>query len=1071
MSTAHPPSRRGARALAAVAYRPPCGPLTRLVAGATRWPGALLAVWRVAAAVGHARRRLVRGWPRLVLWVALAAGVVWVVQGRGWPSFAGVLAVLVLAAALAAARAVWLARERVLIEPFADLSAQPGGDGKPATAPGLSTLLVSELMALRDLFEDVDAGAGIAASAGAGQPIQATLQLEDVSAFLRDAVVSDAKVSVGPLALPIGTVLALVGRLAQGPQVTGSLQLVRGVDAEGAPRSLATLTASYASRERLASWTVERELPTGDAGSLAQTAIVRELVVDVAAQMFAELALSQTTSWRASQRLLEGLGSYRLAQESRRDRVLNLRRAETLFVEALGHEQSLPLGRYNLGVVYHALAQDARGDEQERLATAAEAALRGELDVGGGEWQAFYALAVVRFEQQAHADVPPLCDRVVELARDPSRRAAAYDLRGLCERRDGEPEALARALRSRRRAAAYALRALVRAELLRDPTQARALASRCLLNLGVGLSYTCQELVDTGRPHRRPYRESCGRAAAGRAARRLLRRPLRARQGGARRRRSGDGRAGAARSRAQRALGHRALGRPRARRGGARHRRRRAPGVPPTPSACSSWPVRPPCAHAPRSCARRTRTRSRSWPRPTTGSVSQAESERARRTAPLVAGLAALGSDDRPGLRVRLEDEPDDLVRGHVALRLGDLEARAGDQAAAATAYRSALEAHAGYPAELRASGANGLLARALAALDERPDALRWAQAAVAVDPTSAWERELLGDVYEQLGDLEEAIGAYESALLWQPASATLHENIGRSWWRLAQDSTMRDRRAEMHRRAVEHYEAALTLYGAADLGSRLAAHYALGRLLTDLGEYARAVPHFRRALASPARPAVQLMMAQAYLRSAGYADAETAAGEAIEAAEAALAADADASVGAELGDAWRAGELAAAAHCLLALSLIQRDVRQVEALTHIEAAERLLEPFGADANAFVRASTLELRGRLLLDQGDERAAVAALREAVGLWPDPEAYAHLAAAYVARRASLRPGPQRRQLEVLARRACERARELDASGAFDAAIGEVLAALDAPEPAVAASASSDGQAAPLPTPRA
>ncbi len=1054
-------------------FRPACRPVPRLLAFSTRWPWLLVLAWRGAWLAGGFRHWVVSGWRRPILWIGVAFAAGWAIDrwivSISWLSF---WTAVVLAILAAFALAVWRAMGRVVIEPFLDYTSDgvdAGNKGDAAsgsTAPGLNDALVSELAQLRELFQAVEERAGLRTATGSGRPLEATLQLEDVSSFLQDAATGDAKVSLGPLVLPIGLVMAMLGRLAQGPRVTGALQLITSQDVEGKPTRQVVLTGYYASRQRLASWSVIEPLPEG-AASIVQTAAVRGMVEELAARMFADLALGGSTSWQASRRFLSGLRFYRLAHESRQDRVLRLRRAARFFVEALADDEELPLARYNLGVVYGEL-RDAYQEwpaDAENFASAAETSFGREIQRGGSGWEPYYALALMLEQRGRYAAIPPLCDRVIARADNSARKAIAYDAKGFAERKleeIGTDLALTRAIASRRRAVAYSTLALLRAELRSDdPDASRSLAAHCLLNLGIAVAYSGRSAswnAEGARASKRAFRQ----------CRSLLRHAARLDDSFL----------------ARFELGKIAyeFGEP----ARAVDELRAALRIDPTSCPCWAWLAKAD-ARLSADTAEENAQRAFEWEQLARHAVRMAkdrldlnagpeltqeivdalaealetigDSDEAERVRNMVDAAAVSGSIDE--LETQLADVSDRWAYAQIALQLGHQQRATENHELGAAYFQLAIRALGDdYREEIRRSGMHGMVALALMALEERQqDALQWAHAAVAVDPMSSWEREVLGNVYDTIGDLENSVEAYEDALAWSPNSAKrdakLHSNLGSCHWRLAEAASGAARMSG-YRRTIEHYEAALALQSPTDLPQRVNAHYWLGRAYTAADQYGRAVPHFRNALAArDGTPIVQTYLGEAYMRMKGYEEAEDVLSKAIATSERAAEEDPRPTVGSVISDEWPVGELAASAHRTLALSFIERDVRLDEAREHVRHSERLLDKLEGDADPAARASGRELEGRILLREDHLREAVAALEESVGLAPDSEAYVHLAEAYKEQAVRARNKQHCRTKIERARRACLHARDLDRSQMYEDEIDGVLAELDhlaAPTPA-------------------
>ena len=103
----------------------------------------------------------------------------------------------------------WQARKRLVVEDFIDYV----GDQPKPDARGLATFLVVRLGQLHNLYRSVDEQRAIPTSVLKNESIDATIKVEDVSEFLKNAVSVQSKLSLGPLEIPLGTLMALIGRL------------------------------------------------------------------------------------------------------------------------------------------------------------------------------------------------------------------------------------------------------------------------------------------------------------------------------------------------------------------------------------------------------------------------------------------------------------------------------------------------------------------------------------------------------------------------------------------------------------------------------------------------------------------------------------------------------------------------------------------------------------------------------------------------------------------------------------------------------------------------------------------
>ena len=444
---------------------------------------------------GSIHRRTSRGWGPVTRWLATVALVLLVlpwglnqllglVSADVWTKLTGddgtvgewwsVRNVLIVSAVILAVRWLVRARERVVVEEFVDYT-----NNDAQAVKGLATLLVAELSRLHELYGHVNdqlstpmsVGVQQRGGAGAGTEPGAFLSVraDDVTGTLNDAIATESKVQVGGITIPIGFVLSLLGRVARGPRIIGSLHYT---DALGAP----TLTAQIVGRGKGQQWRV-------DAPAGAQTfdkAFLDPMVTEAACRMFNELTLRGSVRWRAIRAFTEYLELYWESHRTPKDRARNLKHAETSLLQAIAEDETFDLAYYNLGVIYSKLAETEHAAAQAsdyvskrddpdtayhaRL-DAALAAFNRAVTLNRDRTEAIYALAVHEFARiQAGGATNDLdsivcrCDRVLELDK---RHAQAHDLKGMALLALGQP---GQAERSHRRAVRLSWRRLRRAE-------------------------------------------------------------------------------------------------------------------------------------------------------------------------------------------------------------------------------------------------------------------------------------------------------------------------------------------------------------------------------------------------------------------------------------------------------------------------------------------------------------------------------------------------------------------------------------------------------------------------------
>ncbi|HLQ29692.1 MAG TPA: hypothetical protein VK140_10720 [Ktedonobacteraceae bacterium] len=274
---------------------------------------------------------LTRSWRPPLFWLILTGVAIWATDNYDiifhhkagtWFQWWNVLAVYTLLWLLWWA---WQARKRVVIEDFMDYTVSP----PKSDSRGLATLLVVRLAQLQELYHVVDEQRSISTEAKSDQTIDATIKVEDVSQFLTGAISAQSKFSLGPLEIPVGTLLALIGRLVQGPRIIGSLHK---------DKDILTLTAQRVGGEATYSWRVDSTLPTQSVDDITSThdAMVNEL----ACRMFTDLALSGSVRWRATSTFSEGLRAYRDCLRTPKNKKINLKMAEKKFLETRGCQAS-----------------------------------------------------------------------------------------------------------------------------------------------------------------------------------------------------------------------------------------------------------------------------------------------------------------------------------------------------------------------------------------------------------------------------------------------------------------------------------------------------------------------------------------------------------------------------------------------------------------------------------------------------------------------------------------------------------------------------------------------------------
>jgi tetratricopeptide (TPR) repeat protein len=303
------------------------------------------------------------------------------------------------------------ARRRLVVEQFTNYAE----DQLKADVQGLATLLVVRLGKLHELYRTVDEQRAIRTSVLESQAIDATIQVEDVSAFLRDAVSASSEMSFGPLKIPVGILMSLFGRLVQGPRLIGSVH--RNKEAF-------ILTAQIVGGTYLFKWRVESLTAEQNAGELV------EMAEELAYHIFTDIELQGSVRWQATLAFCEGLRAYRDCLRTPKDRVVNLQKAEKHFIKTLTEDTEYDSAYYNLGVVYTELEREE----------AAERAFDKAIAQNPNSWEAYYALALSRCTNKEYYRSEQFCWRVINLNPGTAAMAKAYQLLGVVQRNQKEQE-------------------------------------------------------------------------------------------------------------------------------------------------------------------------------------------------------------------------------------------------------------------------------------------------------------------------------------------------------------------------------------------------------------------------------------------------------------------------------------------------------------------------------------------------------------------------------------------------------------------------------------------------------
>jgi tetratricopeptide (TPR) repeat protein len=338
----------------------------------------------------------------------------------------------------------WQARQQLVVEEFKNYA----GDDFNASAKGLAVLLVVRLSQLHELYRTVDEQRAIPTSALQSEAIDAAIDVESVGTVLKDAVSSQSTLSLGPLSIPVGTLMSLLGRLVQGPRIIGSLHKDKGM----------LIVTAQCTRERSSfKWRVDPPIPSQQASPPSPRSL-SEMVEELACRIFTDLALNSSVRWRATSLFSEGLRAYRECLRTPKDRSANLREAESKFIETLTEDTKFSLAYYDLGVVHTEL------EHKKAAKTAFEQAITHDPT----SWTAYYARALSCCESKEYYRSILLCKRVIELRPGWANQAKAYQLMASVQHRTSNRSDFLTAIKSCKKAIHLCYLALFWAEMARQ---------------------------------------------------------------------------------------------------------------------------------------------------------------------------------------------------------------------------------------------------------------------------------------------------------------------------------------------------------------------------------------------------------------------------------------------------------------------------------------------------------------------------------------------------------------------------------------------------------------------------
>ncbi|WP_295431680.1 tetratricopeptide repeat protein [uncultured Thiodictyon sp.] len=372
-----------------------------------RWVWFRYLAWWVGRRGGSAWRWLTTGWRVLIAPLAAVIGAIWLRDHvldirRSASDILSISFVLKVAAVTALLTLGWWlyrARRRMVILPFAD---HTGDAALAAGVAGLPSRLLNEWARLRSLYQFTDEARPEQKS---DAPIDVTVGVEDLGEVLQGAVSADSKIGLGPLQVPVGALLSVGGRAAEGPRLTGS------VYKDGDRLVVVALVRGGGRHE---SWRVEQGCET-----------LQKLIEQLAYRIFTDLSKAGSEQWQAVYHYTQGLRAYREAKWTERNKILKYVAAEKAFIHALEEDNRFARCHYNLAIVYRALGRKE----------SAEFAFCKAVETNPDLYDAYYALALNYFNTERYEEAIRLCGKAIQLR--PSQ-AEGWDLRGFARRKLAE---------------------------------------------------------------------------------------------------------------------------------------------------------------------------------------------------------------------------------------------------------------------------------------------------------------------------------------------------------------------------------------------------------------------------------------------------------------------------------------------------------------------------------------------------------------------------------------------------------------------------------------------------------
>jgi tetratricopeptide (TPR) repeat protein len=150
-------------------------------------------------------------------------------------------------------------------------------------------------------------------------------------------------------------------------------------------------------------------------------------------------------------------------------------------------------------------------------------------------------------------------------------------------------------------------------------------------------------------------------------------------------------------------------------------------------------------------------------------------------------------------------------------------------------------------PQDIKSRSLWTLLSRSQSDLGiEMSNALKEAQKGRMVNPLGYDERRELGSIFCKLEEFDFGLQELDYAQSWKPDGPDILVEMGRSYLKQAKECGDKEHRQKILANACDKLNQALKIYDKSLIIKRGVARYWLGKVYYEMGEYKKAIPHFR---------------------------------------------------------------------------------------------------------------------------------------------------------------------------------------------------------------------------------